>query len=52
MGAVGAFLYEHRAVAGPGTPDVGAVNRAFFNANAFVGLVFVLGVLGSEYFRR
>lgn len=49
---LGAFIYEHRSVAGPGTPDVGAVNRAFFNANAFVGLVFVLAILGDAYFRR
>ena len=33
----GAFLYEHRSVAGPAPLDVGAVNNAFFNANAFVG---------------
>jgi 4-hydroxybenzoate polyprenyltransferase len=39
---LGAFFYEHRAAAGL---DVGAVNRAFFNANAFVGLVFVVAVL-------
>ncbi len=44
----GAFLYEHRSVAGPAPLDVGAVNNAFFNANAFVGLVFVLAVLGDE----
>ena len=48
----GAFLYEHRSVAGPAPLDVGAVNNAFFNANAFVGLVFVLAVLGDELLRR
>ena len=42
---LGAFFYEHRAVADPARLDIGAVNRAFFNANAFVGLVFVLAVL-------
>ena len=49
---LGAFLYEHRSVAGPGPLDVGAVNRAFFNANAFVGVVFVLAVLGDELRRH
>jgi 4-hydroxybenzoate polyprenyltransferase len=46
-----AFCYEHRAVSGPARLDAGAVNRAFFNANAFVGLVFVAGVLGDELLR-
>ncbi len=49
---LGAFFYEHRSVAGPAAPDVGAVNKAFFNANAFVGLVFVLAVLGDELLRH
>ena len=49
---LGAFFYEHRSVAGPGPLDVGAVNNAFFNANAFVGLVFVLTVLGDEWLRH
>ncbi len=44
---VGAFVYEHRSVSGPGPLNVGAVNNAFFNANAFVGLVFVLSILGD-----
>ena len=43
-----AFVYEHRAVSGPGRLDAGAVNRAFFNANAFVGLVFVVATLADE----
>ncbi len=47
-----AFYYEHRSVAGPTPPDVRAVNAAFFNANAFVGLVFVLAVFGDEWLRR
>ncbi len=49
---LGAFLYEHCSVAGPAPLDVGAVNNAFFNANAFVGLVFVLAVLGDELRRH
>ena len=49
---LGAFFYEHRSVSGPAPPDVGRVNNAFFNANAFVGLVFVLAVLGDELWRR
>ena len=49
---LGAFYYEHRSVSGPAPLDVGRVNHAFFNANAFVGLVFVLGVLGDELWRR
>ena len=46
-----AFLAEHRAVSGPARLDAGAVNRAFFHANVFVGLVFVLGVLVDELWR-
>ena len=42
-----AFAYEHRSVSGPGPLDVGRVNHAFFNANAFVGLVFVVTILGD-----
>ena len=42
---LGAFFYEHRSVSGPAPLDVGVVNNAFFNANAFVGLVFVLTIL-------
>ena len=34
---LGAFVYEHRSVAGPGPLDVGRVNTAFFNANALSG---------------
>ena len=49
---LGAFFYEHRSVSGPAPLDVGRVNHAFFNANAFVGLVFVLAVLGDELLRR
>ncbi len=44
---LGALVYEHASVRDPARLDVGAVNRAFFNANAFVGAVFVLAVLGD-----
>jgi len=37
----GALVYEHRSA---GRLDVGAINRAFFTSNAFVGVVFVAGV--------
>ncbi len=37
----GALIYEHRSAA---RLDVGGINRAFFASNAFVGLVFVLGI--------
>ena len=47
----GAFYYERRSISGSASLDVGRVNSAFFNANAFVGLVFVLGVLGDELLR-
>lgn len=43
----GAFAYEHHSVRDPARLDVTAVNRAFFNANAFIGAVFVLAVLGD-----
>lgn len=39
-----AFWYEHRSVTSDAPLDVGLVNRAFFHANAFVGLVFVLSI--------
>ena len=49
---LGAFVYEHRSVSGPGPLDVGRVNGAFFNANAFVGLVFVAAVWADALLRR
>ena len=49
---LGAFVYEHRSVAGPGPLDVGAVNHAFFNANAFVGLVFVVSIMADLHWSR
>ena len=41
----GALLYEHRSAA---RLDVGAINRAFFASNAFVGVVFVLGIFADQ----
>ena len=38
----GAIVYEHRSAR---ADDVSAINRAFFNSNAFVGGIFLLGVL-------
>ena len=40
---LGALLYEHRSAAAQPL-DIGAVNRAFFASNAFVGAVFVVAV--------
>lgn len=37
----GALAYEHRIAS---RRDVGAVNHAFFNANAVVGVAFVVGI--------
>jgi 4-hydroxybenzoate polyprenyltransferase len=37
----GALLYEHRSAA---RQDVAGINRAFFESNAFVGLVFVSAI--------
>jgi 4-hydroxybenzoate polyprenyltransferase len=37
----GALIYEHQIAA---TLDLAAVNRAFFNSNAFVGAIFLAGV--------
>jgi 4-hydroxybenzoate polyprenyltransferase len=44
-----ALVYEHRSAA---QLDVAGVNRAFFNANAFVGVVFVLAVFCDEVLLR
>ena len=38
----GALLYEHRHAA---SRDVVAINRAFFSSNAFVGVVFLAGIV-------
>jgi 4-hydroxybenzoate polyprenyltransferase len=42
---LGALIYEHISAA---RLDVAAINRAFFNANAFVGLVFVAAVFADR----
>ena len=44
-----ALVYEHRSAA---RLDVAGVNRAFFNANAFVGLAFVVAVFLDEVVLR
>ena len=36
-----ALVYEHRAA---GTLEIGAINRAFFQSNAFVSAIFLLAV--------
>ena len=41
----GALIYEHRSAA---RLDVAAVNRAFFASNAFVGVVFVIGIFVDQ----
>jgi 4-hydroxybenzoate polyprenyltransferase len=41
----GALVYEHRAAA---RRDVGGINRAFFEANAVVGIAFVLGIFWDQ----
>jgi 4-hydroxybenzoate polyprenyltransferase len=50
LGLIAVVLaYEHRIAA---RQDVGAINRAFFNSNAIVGLVFVLAIAGETLFLR
>lgn len=41
----GALVYEHRAAS---RRDLGGVNRAFFEANAVVGIAFVLGIFWDQ----
>jgi 4-hydroxybenzoate polyprenyltransferase len=43
---LGALIYEHRAAA---HLDVAGINKAFFQSNAFVSLVFVLAVAADVY---
>lgn len=43
----GALIFEHRSAA---RLDVAGINRAFFTSNAFVGLVFVLGIFADQVF--
>lgn len=45
----GALIFEHRSAA---RLDVAGINRAFFTSNAFVGLVFVLGVAADQLFSK
>jgi len=45
----GALVYEHRAAA---QRSIGAVNKAFFEANAVVGIAFVGGILIDQLFSR
>lgn len=42
----GALIYEHRSAR---KLDVSAINRAFFLSNAFVGAVFVAGILVDRH---
>ena len=44
-----ALIYEHLSAA---RRDIAAINRAFFSSNAFVGVVFVLGVLVDQLWPR
>ena len=44
-----ALIYEHLSAA---KRDLAAINRAFFSSNAFVGVVFVLGVLADQLWPR
>jgi len=44
---LGALLYEHRAAA---RLDIGGINKAFFESNAFVSLVFVAAVAADLAF--
>ena len=44
-----ALIYEHWSAA---KRDIAAINRAFFSSNAFVGVVFVLGVLADQLWPR
>ena len=43
----GALVFEHRSAA---RLNVAGINRAFFASNAFVGLVFVLGIFVDQVF--
>jgi 4-hydroxybenzoate polyprenyltransferase len=43
----GALIYEHRSA---GTLDLAAINRAFFQSNAFVSAVFVAAVAADRWF--
>jgi 4-hydroxybenzoate polyprenyltransferase len=43
----GALFYEHRSAA---QNDIAAVNRAFFNSNAFVSVIFLAAVCADQFF--
>src|ERR1700722_9841760 len=43
---LGALIYEHRAAA---QLDIAGINKAFFQSNAFVSLVFVLAVAADVF---
>lgn len=45
----GALIFEHRSAA---RLDLAGINRAFFTSNAFVGLVFVLGIFLDQVFLK
>jgi len=45
----GALVYEHRSAA---RLDVAGINQAFFASNAFVGVVFVLGIFIDQVLLR
>ena len=45
----GALVYEHRSAA---RLDVAGINQAFFASNAFVGVVFVLGIFVDQVLLR
>lgn len=46
VAVAGALFYEHRAAA---TLDLAGINRAFFQSNAFVSLIFVLAVCADVF---
>jgi 4-hydroxybenzoate polyprenyltransferase len=41
-----ALLYEHHSAQQP--DDLGAINRAFFNSNAFVSAIFLAAVCADR----
>jgi 4-hydroxybenzoate polyprenyltransferase len=43
---LGALIYEHRAAA---QLDIAGINKAFFQSNAFVSLVFVVAVAADVF---
>jgi 4-hydroxybenzoate polyprenyltransferase len=45
---LGALVYEHRAAA---RLDIAGINKAFFQSNAFVSVVFVVGVAADIFLR-